>query len=81
MTFTHPAARGAKLWTARMKSGERKNLLVVMTNAELNQNKKRYNGVVLERLVATLQEYIELDAEIDGYILANCLRDWENSRD
>lgn len=81
MTFTHPAARGAKVWTARLKSGDSQNILIVMTNAELNPGKKRYNSDVLERLVAAIQEYLQLNDDIDGYVLANRLRDWENARD
>lgn len=81
MTFTHPAARGAKVWTARMKSGENKNILMVMTDAELNPDKKRYNRDILERFVAAIEEYVQLNDDIDGYVLANRLRDWENARD
>ena len=81
MTFTHPAARGAKVWTAKLKSGETKHLLIVMTNAELNAEKKRYNGQVVEKLVDAIEEYLQGNDEVDGYVLANRMRDWENAKD
>ena len=81
MTFTHPAARGAKVWTAKLKSGETKNLLIVMTNAELNAEKKRYNGQVVEKLVDAIEEYLQGNDDVDGYVLANRMRDWENAKD
>jgi hypothetical protein len=81
VTFTHPAARGAKVWTAKLKSGETKNLLIVMTNAELNAEKKRYNGQVVEKLVDAIEEYLQGNDDVDGYVLANRMRDWENAKD
>jgi hypothetical protein len=79
--FTHPAARGAKVWKSKLKSGETKSLLVVVTNAELNAEKKRYNAEVIDKLVVAIEEFINSSADIDGYVLANRLRDWENAKD
>lgn len=81
MDFTHPAARGAKVWKSKLKSGDTKNLLVVVTNAELNAEKKRYNAEVIDKLVVAIEEFINSSADIDGYVLANRLRDWENAKD
>jgi hypothetical protein len=81
VTFTHPAARGAKVWTAKLKSGETKSVLIVITNAELDQERKRYNADVLAKLVAAIEEYLQVHTDIDGYMLANRMRDWENSKD
>lgn len=81
MSFNHPAARGAKVWRAKLKSGETKNILVVVTNAELNKEKKRYNGEVIDKLVFAIEDFINGDADIDGYLLANRLREWENAKD
>lgn len=80
MTFTHPAARGAKVWTAKLKSGQTQSLLIVMTNAELDENKKRYNGQVVASLVSAIEVYIEERTDIDGYVLSNRMRDWEHAR-
>jgi hypothetical protein len=81
VTFTHPAARGAKVWTAKLKSGETKSLLIVMTNAELNRDKKRYNAAVVDGLISAIDEYLRENGGIDGYVLSNRMRDWENARD
>lgn len=81
MDFNHPAARGAKVWTAKLKSGETREILVVVTNAELNKEKKRYNSEVIEKLVVAIEEFVNGNGNIDGYLLANRLRDWENAKD
>lgn len=81
VTFNHPASRGAKVWEAKLKTGETRKLLIVMTNAELNPEKKRYNGAVLGSLTAAIEEYLQENGDIDGHVLANRLRDWENARD
>jgi hypothetical protein len=81
VSFSHPTARGAKVWTTKLKSGENRNILVVVTNAELNKEKKRYNSKIIEQLVLAIEEYIKSSVDIDGYLLANRLRDWENAKD
>jgi hypothetical protein len=81
MDFDHPAARGAKVWKSKLKSGETKNILIVVTNAELNEKKKKYNSEIIEKLVVAVEEFISNHADIDGYLLANRLRDWENAKD
>jgi hypothetical protein len=81
LTFTHPAARGAKAWTAKLRSGETKTVLIVMTNAELNKDKKRYNEEIVNKLVTAIEEYLQENGDIDGYVLANRMRDWENTKD
>lgn len=81
MDFNHPAARGAKIWATKLKSGETKNILVVVTNAELNKEKKRYNSKVIKNLIVAVEAFIDDDISVDGYLLANRLRDWENAKD
>ena len=81
MEFTHPAARGAKVCKAKLRSGDERSILIVITNAELNKEKKRYNSDVVDSLVAAIQEYLESNGDIGGYVLANRMRDWENSKD
>jgi hypothetical protein len=81
MDFNHPAARGAKIRTTKLKSGETKNILVVVTNAELNKEKKRYNSKVIKNLIVAVEAFIDDDISVDGYLLANRLRDWENAKD
>lgn len=81
MTFTHPAARGAKVWKAKLKTGETRNLLLVVTNAELDPEKKKYNGDILGKLEAAIEDYLRDNGDVDGYVLSNRMRDWEDGKD
>lgn len=81
MTFTHPAARGAKVWKAKLKTGETRNVLVVVTNAELDAEKKKYNGDVVGKLTSAIEDYLREKGDVDGYVLANRMRDWEDAKD
>lgn len=81
MDFTHPAARGAKAWKTKLKSGDERSILIVVTNAELNKDKKKYNSDVVDKLVAAIEEYLASHGDIDGYVLVNRTRDWENTKD
>ncbi len=81
MDFIHPLARGAKVWTAQLDNGETKRILVIVTNAALDPESTRYNPETIDRLTAAAQDYLEETREADGFLLANRLRDWENSRD
>ena len=81
MDFTHPLARGAKVWEAKLRNGETKKILVIVTNAELDSEKKKYNAENIDRLVSAAETFMDEHAGVDGYVLANRLRDWENSRD
>ncbi len=81
MDFTHPLARGAKVWTANLANGDAKRILVIVTNAELNPESKRYNPETIGRLTSAVEEYLRESGEADGFLFANRLRDWENSKD
>lgn len=81
MEFTHPAVRGAKVWKAKLRSGDEMSILIVVTNAELNKDEKRYNSDVVDKLVKAVEEYLGSNDDIDGYVLANRMRDWENAKD
>ncbi|GLI91929.1 hypothetical protein LMG27198_09210 [Methylocystis echinoides] len=81
MDFTHPLARGAKVWTAYLGEGGTRRILVIVTNAVLDPDKKKYNPDHIARLSAAAQEHIAESGEADGFILANRMRDWENSRE
>lgn len=81
MDFSHPLARGAKVWTARLRTGEARKILIIVTNAELNAQKKKYNPDNVARLTDAAEAFLEENPDIDGYVLANRLRDWENARD
>ena len=80
MEFSHPLARGAKVWPARFRDGKVQRILVVVTTIELDPEKGRYKKETVEHLAAAAQEYLAGSAEADGYMLLNRLRDWQVSR-
>jgi len=81
MDFTHPLARGAKVWTANFSAGETRRVLIVVTNAELDPQEKGYNPENVARLTTAAQDFLRETGAAEGFILANRMRDWENSRD
>jgi hypothetical protein len=81
MEFNHPLARGAKVWTAYLGEGETRRILVIVTNAVLDPANEHYNPEHISRLNAAARDHLAQSGEADGFILANRLRDWENSRE
>ncbi len=81
MNFTHPLARGAKVWTAKLADGETRRILVIVTNAALDPESKNYNPQTIDRLTAAAEDFLGETGAADGYLFANRLRDWENAKD
>jgi hypothetical protein len=81
MDFTHPLARGAKVWTATLGNGETRRILVIVTNATLDTGAKKYNPQTIERLTTAAEEFLAESGAADGYLFANRLRDWEGAKD
>jgi len=76
MAFTHPLARGARIWTAHV--GAPKRMLVVVTTLELDPNHKGYKKKLVDDLSAAAAEYLSSSGGADGYCLINRLREWGN---
>lgn len=81
MDFSHPLARGAKVWTAQLAGGETRRILVIVTNAVLDPEKKKFNPEHIARLTTAAQEYIHDSGEADGFLFANRMRDWGSPKD
>jgi hypothetical protein len=81
MEFSHPLARGAKVWTAQLSNGETRRILVIVTNAVLDPVRKKFNSEHIERLTTAAEEYIQASGEADGFLFANRMRDWDSSKD
>jgi hypothetical protein len=81
MAFTHPLARGAKVWPAVLVDGKTQRLLVIVTTIELDPDSKRYHEEMVERLSLAAQDYLDDSSEADGFILMNRLRDWDRKPD
>jgi hypothetical protein len=80
MEFSHPLARGAKVWPATARDGAVQRLLVIVTTIELDPKSKRYKKKLVDRLSRAAQDYLAGSTEATGYILVNRLREWEASR-
>jgi len=81
MAFSHPLARGAKVWPAVLLDGKTQHFLVIVTTIELDPNSKRYHEEMVERLSQAAQDYLDDSSEADGFILMNRLRDWDRNPD
>ncbi len=77
MLFSHPLARGAKVWTASLDDGQVKRILVIVTNAELDANSNKFNVENIERLNGAARDFLRETGAADGFLLANRMRDWQ----
>jgi len=80
MEFSHPLARGAKVWPGKFINGKTRRMLVIVTTIELDPTSKRYKEKIVQRLSDAAKEYLDDSNEADGFILVNRLRDWDTSR-
>jgi hypothetical protein len=80
MAFSHPLARGAKVWTAKAQDGAEQRVLVIITTIPLEPNEKGYNKTLVERLSHAARDYLADSKEASSYLLANRLRDWRASK-
>lgn len=76
MIFTHPLARAANILTADLGDGLTKRILVIVTNAELDQSSRKYKPDNIERLSEAAREFLQETSSADGFLLANRMRDW-----
>jgi hypothetical protein len=76
MSFSHPLARGAKVWTAKALDGLEQRVLVVVTTIPLEPAEKGYKKSLVERLSRAASEYLASSEEAASYMLVHRLRDW-----
>jgi len=77
MLFSHPLARGAKVWNAKLEDGQMKRILVIVTNAELDARSHKFKSENIERLNSAAREFLRKTGAADGFLLANRMRDWQ----
>ena len=58
MAFSHPLARGAKVWTAKAHDGSEQRVLVVVTTIPLDPGEKGYKKSLVERLSRAARDYL-----------------------
>jgi hypothetical protein len=77
MSFSHPLARGAKVWTAKADDGSEQRVLVIVTTIPLEPKEKGYKKSLVERLSRAAREYLAESKEASSFMLVHRLRDWD----
>jgi hypothetical protein len=76
MTFSHPLARHAKVFTAQTRNGEELQILAVVTTVELDPTSGRYKGGLVDKLSAAVRDYLARSDHVNEFVLMNRPRDW-----
>jgi len=80
MSFSHPLARGAKVWTAKAQDGSEQRVLVIVTTIPLEPNDKGYKRSLVERLSRAAHDYLADSKEAASFVLLSRLRDWKGGK-
>jgi hypothetical protein len=80
MAFSHPLARGAKVWTAKAQDGSEQRVLVIVTTIPLEPDEKGYKKSLIERLSRAAHDYLVDSKEAASFLLVSRLRDWKASK-
>jgi hypothetical protein len=76
MEFSHPLARGARVWPLINRDGADQHLLVILTTLVLDPKSERYRPKMVDRLSRAAQELIAESPDLAGFTLINRFRDW-----
>jgi hypothetical protein len=80
MAFSHPLARGAKVWTAKAHDGAEQRVLVIVTTIPLDPGEKGYKKSLVERLSRAARDYLAETSEAASFMLMHRLRDWSGAK-
>ena len=80
MTFSHPLARAAKVWTAKAQDGDEQRVLVIVTTIPLEPNEKGYKKSLVERLSRAARDYLADSNEAALFLLVSRARDWSGAK-
>ena len=78
MSFRHPLARAAKVWTARDRSGLEQRVLVIVTTIELDEahNSSKKAKALVDRLSSAAREHLKATSEASAFVLVKRVHDW-----
>jgi hypothetical protein len=76
MTFSHPLARSASVFTAKNSDGSEYRVLAIATTLELDPKSRTYKKRFVERLSKAATDYIASSNEAAAFVLMNRPRDW-----
>ena len=80
MAFSHPLARGAKVWTARAHDGGEQRVLVIVTTILLDPGEKGFKRSLVERLSRAARDYLADSNDAVSFMLIPRLRDWSAAK-
>ncbi|HEY5205713.1 MAG TPA: hypothetical protein VIJ63_14065 [Roseiarcus sp.] len=76
MTFSHPLARSARVFTARNNDGGEYRVLSIVTTLELDAESHDYKKTLVEKLSKAATDYLADSSEAAAFILMNRPGDW-----
>jgi hypothetical protein len=80
MSFSHPLARGAKVWVAHGPDDAERRVLVIATTLPLQPDEKGYKKSMIEKLSRAARDHLAGSKEADSFMLINRLRDWRHAK-
>ncbi len=75
MTFSHPLARSAKVFTAH-RDGNEQRILAIVTTLELDPRAEHYKKRFVERLSDAASDYVRKSDNVAAFVLMNRPKDW-----
>jgi hypothetical protein len=76
MTFSHPLARSASVFTAKNNDGSEYRVLAIATTLELDPKSQNYKKKYVEKLSSAANDYLAGSDEAPAFVLLNRPRDW-----
>ena len=77
MSFSHPLARNAHVWSTGGKKGKTKRLLVVITTLQLDPDHDKYKPEQVGKLSEAAGQWVEEHAaEATDFLLMNRPKTW-----
>jgi hypothetical protein len=76
MTFAHPLARSAKVFTAQTLDGQERQILAVITTIELDPKNERYKKGLIDKLSAAARDYLAKSDHVKEFVLMTRPKDW-----
>jgi hypothetical protein len=80
MTFSHPLARAAGIFTAHDSNGNKHHMLAVVTTLELDPEHHNYKKPFVEKLCAAARKYLADSGKPTAFVLMNRPGDWQADR-
>jgi hypothetical protein len=79
MTFSHPLARSAGVFTAKNIDGSEYRVLAIVTTLELDPKRQNHKKAFVEKLSKAAKDYLADSDKATAFVLMNRPRDWSAS--